>query len=372
MKRVSLAISAIITLLLSGYAQVPQPISRAAFRTAYKSWRETDAGVERDASGGGAAVAARAGQVAELAKNYGMERAAFLRQMEADMEKRLAWLNTPPLAPPPDMTAAAAAQVTTSMTSVQRSAATYANDSDSGIQQVRMALERENQLLSALSGAIAEGKKLSEAATGVSAEAAKSQANALAKYGDVVAGFKQATEETDRETAAWAEYYRLLADGVQSIPTETSAGVASSFSAAPVSPPETAATPPPAPTALLPPPPLVRYIGEWTYLPDGAHHGTPPETLDMSVTQEDGFVKGAVSARFKVPSGNSGDPILRFTFTGDFRQTHNQVFALETSDGVQGRIELIPGPAFNLLEINFLTDPNPGKVRQANVVLVKK
>ena len=35
-------------------------------------------------------------------------------------------------------------------------------------------------------------------------------------------------------------------------------------------------------------------------------------------------------------------------------------------------IELIPGAAFNLLEVNFQTDPRPGKVRQANVVLVKK
>jgi hypothetical protein len=43
-----------------------------------------------------------------------------------------------------------------------------------------------------------------------------------------------------------------------------------------------------------------------------------------------------------------------------------------TSDGANGTIELIPGSAFNLLEVNFTTDPRPGKVRQGNVVLVKK
>ena len=33
---------------------------------------------------------------------------------------------------------------------------------------------------------------------------------------------------------------------------------------------------------------------------------------------------------------------------------------------------LIPGSAFNLLEINFETGPNPGKVTHSNAVLVKK
>jgi hypothetical protein len=48
------------------------------------------------------------------------------------------------------------------------------------------------------------------------------------------------------------------------------------------------------------------------------------------------------------------------------------VFNLVTSDGAKGTIELIPGSAFNLLEVNFQTEPKPGKVRQADVVLVKK
>ena len=38
----------------------------------------------------------------------------------------------------------------------------------------------------------------------------------------------------------------------------------------------------------------------------------------------------------------------------------------------KGKIELIPGPAFNLLEVNLTIEPRPGKVQQANFLLVKK
>jgi hypothetical protein len=64
--------------------------------------------------------------------------------------------------------------------------------------------------------------------------------------------------------------------------------------------------------------------------------------------------------------------VVHFDFSGDFRNTRNQVFELQTSDGSKGRIELIPSTAINLLEINFLIEAKPGAIRQANVVLVKK
>ena len=51
------------------------------------------------------------------------------------------------------------------------------------------------------------------------------------------------------------------------------------------------------------------------------------------------------------------DPTVRFAFEGDIAATPTQKFTLMTSDGTPGTIELIPGPAFNLLEVNFQTDP---------------
>ena len=60
------------------------------------------------------------------------------------------------------------------------------------------------------------------------------------------------------------------------------------------------------------------------------------------------------------------------TFKDDFGPTPTQKFTLVTSDGAPGTIELIPGPAFNLLEVNFLTDPKANKIRAGNFILVKK
>jgi hypothetical protein len=94
--------------------------------------------------------------------------------------------------------------------------------------------------------------------------------------------------------------------------------------------------------------------------------------VDLVIHEQDGHAVGTLFARFKLPPASKDDPVLRFDFKGDFKGSRNQLFALETSDGAKGSIELIPGPAFNLLEINFLIDQKPGKIRQANAVLIKK
>jgi hypothetical protein len=43
-----------------------------------------------------------------------------------------------------------------------------------------------------------------------------------------------------------------------------------------------------------------------------------------------------------------------------------------TSSGAMGTLELIPGPAFNLLEVNFNTGDKPGTIRQGNFLLIKQ
>lgn len=91
--------------------------------------------------------------------------------------------------------------------------------------------------------------------------------------------------------------------------------------------------------------------------------------VDLEVSEENGRAEGTLAARFKVAGG---DPVVRFSFSGEFKNSRQQVFALETTDGAKGTLELIPGPAFNLLEINFQVEPKPGKISQANFLLVKK
>ena len=76
-----------------------------------------------------------------------------------------------------------------------------------------------------------------------------------------------------------------------------------------------------------------------------------------------GTSMGPWTARFKLPPGGATDPSVRFSFDGDLGATPTQKFPLVTSDGAPGTIELIPGPAFNLLEVNFQTDPQANKIR---------
>ena len=90
------------------------------------------------------------------------------------------------------------------------------------------------------------------------------------------------------------------------------------------------------------------------------------------VREENGRASGTLTARFKMPPGSTGDPVVKFEFTGEFNSARNQVFNLTTSDGAKGTIELIPGPAFNLLEVNFQTEAKPGKIRQAQRRVAEK
>jgi hypothetical protein len=137
-------------------------------------------------------------------------------------------------------------------------------------------------------------------------------------------------------------------------------------------PPVSVTSAPPRDESITPLP-LARYVGAWTYpTVNGIFHGPEPEFVDLVVHEENGHADGTLFGRFMLPPGDTTDPQVRFDFQGDFRAATTQRFSLVTSDGTQGTIELIPGPAFNLLEVNFLTDPKANKLRAGNFILVKK
>jgi hypothetical protein len=90
------------------------------------------------------------------------------------------------------------------------------------------------------------------------------------------------------------------------------------------------------------------------------------------VREANRVVSGTLSARFILPRGSPDEPLLRFDFSGPLTAARIQRFVLETADGAKGVVDLIPGGAFNLLEINFQTETKPGKIRLGNFVLIKK
>src|SRR6185295_5484333 len=167
----------------------------------------------------------------------------------------------------------------------------------------------------------------------------------------------QTVAQMEMEAAAWAGYYEKLAQAIQAANAPPPASVTS---AAPRNDPAARA-------------PLVRYVGSWMYpATNGVFHGTQPESIELEVHENSGRVNGTLLGRFRPTPGTITNLAVRFEFEGDLGPAATQKFTLMTPDGARGTIELIPGPAFNLLEVNFQTDSEPNRIRNGNFILVKK
>jgi len=338
--------------------------SRDDYRAAYHHWRQTDPNLEREAAAGGPSIAQRADRMAAEAAKTAAARKAFLAGIAEDEAQQVEWLENAVSTETPVASTRDTQFLTKETALVNRTIDTFANDPDRGIQQLRQALVRERIALEALSGGVAQRKKAADAVSASTAAIEQARAKAVEQSHAVVEGLKAAAENNEHEAAAWAEYYRKLgeaAEGAATPITEILPGV----------PPATVNNPVAAPPTVTPLP-LTRYIGAWTYPANGLYHGAQPEFFDLLVHEENGKATGTAFGRFKIPSGGTGDPILRFDFSGTFQPERRQVFNLVTTEGAKGTIELIPGPAFNLLEVNFQTELKPGKIRAADVVLIKK
>jgi len=336
---------------------------RDAYRQAYDVWQQVQTNLERDAGTGGAAQVAQADKSGAAAASFEATRVAHLKSSAQDAEQRRRLLQNPatsfsPGLTPPAVEALAASELQT----VTRTIARFATDKDRAIQQLRQSLERERVALAALSDTIQARQKTSEATAEATAALEQARIKTAAAFGDQASQLSQAITEMEIEGAAWADYYEKLAQAIQ---------VAN-------------APPPPVnittnvPTAAprndsTPRVPLARYVGAWTYpTVNGMSHGAQPESVELEVHEQNGHADGSLLGRFKLSPGGTADPVVRFTFQGDFGATPTQKFTLVTSDGTPGILELIPGPAFNLLEVNFQTDPRTNKIRSGNFILVKK
>lgn len=131
--------------------------------------------------------------------------------------------------------------------------------------------------------------------------------------------------------------------------------------------------------------PVTRYAGNWVYPTIGEHyHGAHPESVDLEMHSDNGHVTGRFRTKFRVPPGVTLDPIVEFTFEGDYQAARTQSFPFVTSDGAKGTLELIPATTFNLLEISFVTDTpaggapanskdaKPNKITRGNFFLIRK
>lgn len=343
MKRLALCVCCALLLV----AQSP----RDSYRAAYAQWRQAEPNLERDAGSPQQGFTQRVEKVAQAAADYGKARAAFLR---TSAQRDLGPLSQPfkpeiELLPNRDLRIF----VTTETKTVDANIKRFETDKDRGIVQWRQALERERTALANLGKAIDERQAATAKATVPIASAEASRIQVASGYSQFDAAMMQAANLMDQETAAWAEYYRKLS--------------MTASAAAPV--PVTRA---PSPTEGVRSIPLIRYTGPWSFPADGVYSGAKPDSVEMTVREENGQLKGSFSGRFHVPAGGKVDPVVRFDFSGPLTSARTQTLQLLTADAAKGTIDLIPGGAFNLLEINFHTDAKAGKIQQGNMVLLKK
>jgi hypothetical protein len=331
---------------------------------ARQNWRKTDPDLERDAATAGATLGARADKAAAEAAKYFTVRKTYLASLAADAGQRAAAVEAVNLTAQtsPNMEVYLGAQGMILKSSID----TIARDPDRGIQQLRQALERERAAVAALSAGSNDVQMATETVAKTAMNAEQARLRTVELYQKLATSLRQSAQLTEQSGTAWAGYYRSLSEAARSVAVPVTSSVPE-----PNSPP--AVVPPAAVAHNLPPVPLSRYLGVWTYPTIGAHfHGAQPLSAELVVREENGHAAGTLSARFKLPPGNTGDPVVQFNFEGAFENSRDQTFAVTTNGGAKGTLELIPGPAFNLLEVNFSTDEKPGTVRQANFLLVKK
>ena len=343
---------------ISAAAGLAGQTSREAFRTDYDAWREAHGNLERDAGSGGAALVPQVDRAAALAAALGTNRANYAKSAAQTASQQVRFLQAATVRPSPDLAPPAlAARVTEQMQTVTRTIERFANDRDRGIQQLRQSLERERDTLAALNDAIETRTKAVAKTAAAAAALEQTRVRTAEVIGTETSGLSQNSLQLEKETAAWAAYYEKLAQAIQ-------------IANAP--PPRVEVTTAAPRTETVPGIPRARYVGAWTYpVSNGIFHGAQPEFVDLVVHESNGHADGTLFARFKL-TGGATDPLVRFDFQGDFTAAVTQRFPLTTSEGTQGTIELIPGPAFNLLEVNFLADPRTGKINTGNFILVKK
>lgn len=349
---------------LSALALIAQT-SREVSRAAYRAWREAEPALERDAATAGDALAPRASRAAGEAAKYYAARAAQLKQWADGNAQVLASVDTRgSVLKNPESAADVLRMVNAEATLINTNISNLANDPDRGIQQLRQAMERERTALGALRTAISDRQKADDNLAQAENKLEQDRTGAIEQSRALISAVQDSATVVDKEAPAWGAYYQKLAEGARASASPVSAVPRPAAPGAPGAVPVR--------TPSITPLPLARYTGGWTFpTVNGMYHGAEPEFIDLVVHEENGRATGTFYGRFRVPAGG-GDPVVRFDFSGEFKATRNQTFNLETSDGAKGTVELIPGNAFNLIEVTFQTEIKAGKIQRGDVVLIKK
>lgn len=343
---------------------------REPHRAAYRAWRDAAPTLEQDASAPKAEFATQAQAAAQAADRFLSLRAEFLTKARSSAAQQADWSGKPLLHPEPLLEVRPEVQglLTRAGDFLNTSINNFATVKDPAIQQVRQAMERERAALGSLNQTLAGRTAAVKAVAEQTQDAEVLKASATRSLAAGIAARNSLVEHLGSEAAAWSAYYRDLIEGAAATPRVTSTAPNGNAPAPTPAKPVFVARPSPAGQT-----PLSRYIGTWAYpARNGIFLGAQPQTVELQVREENGKLLGSLVARFLIINGKPASPELRFEFQGEIQQNRKQVLPITTAEGVTGTLELIPGAAINLLEVNFQTQPNGNKVTTGNFVLVKR
>ena len=327
--------------------------TRDVYQQVYHEWQQDDANLVRDASRQGKDLTPRTEQAAAEASKFVSARKAFYEVQQSELAQKVSALQELDLPTETDDVKAAETFLSSQETAVSNSIQLFGGDSDPGIQRLRQALEKERLALIMLRRAITARENVMDTAKEANDKVDHASTDAAAQVKSISASFAESEQSTDKLAEAWPYYYRALADGARGLRvSEVMPGL--------LDPPSNSAPAPPS-----------RFAGLWGFeFGISTYKGPSPFSFDLLVREEGGQIFGTLSARFLVTG--KVDPNVRFDFSGPVHETGPETFPLQASEGAKGTVELIPGTAPNLLEVNFKLDGPPGKVREAGVVLVKR
>lgn len=337
-----------ILLLAAGSAWAQN--TRENYRTPYQAWRQAAQTLEQDAAAPPPAFSDQVRSSVEAAQKFFSARAAYLTSAQPNAAEQTAWASQPLATAEALLTTPQALDQLMAVTAAKVSSgigAFRADDKDEAIRRVLQALERERAALKALTDAMAARKASLPALLDTSDEAEIQRASVFQTLNAANGRRNQLAEHVKREATDWTAYYRDLQEGA--------GGRAITG----------AATPAPAKilrTAANGQIPLSRYTGEWMFPGKGLFYGPQPESVEMTVQESNGRMSGTLTAKFLAPGGT-----VKFDFQGAVQQAKTQSLPLQTADGATGSVELIPGSAINLIEVNFQAAGSAG-----NFILVKK
>lgn len=324
--------------------------SRDEYRRAYQAWRELDPTLESDATS--AALAERSSRAGAAASRYIAARIAFLEGMARETEAEAKRIEEFRMSEELAVAQAQVQQLATAAAGVAtRIADSFGAATDPGIRQLRTAVLQERAALDSITAALAISQRAAAGMTTTAVELTEVREELLRGFKDIAATRAQAADRMRKSGAAWETYYQALANPPSTVVTQNAEVVR---------------------PATIAPLPLIRYTGEWQFPANGTYFGTRPESVEVTVSEDNGRVTGTLNARFALPAGTSAIPVVQITFSGPLTQNRTQTFDARTSDGVTGTLELIPGPAFNLLEVNFQLALLPNRVRHGNFLVLKK